>query len=144
MSSKFNNTKALQKPPKICAVGPEGWRWFDYVFLVYPLQAYVSWHDPFSPFDHSIAGTTILEPAPPSNLHFGAVTGGDYSVEVDLIYIPATEQFSLILQLLLSGSVIDDRSHFWTEPLPVLPWSFGLFTWHNPPSPVRVQCKINT
>lgn len=142
MGSKFNKNQTLQPTPKVCAKGPEGWRWFDYVFLVYPLQGYVYWHDPFSPLDATISGTAILDPNPPLNLHFGIVEGSTHNIEVDLIYIPATQQFSLILQLTLGGVVVDSRSHFWTEEPPLIPWDSGLIIWSNPPHPVYVECRI--
>lgn len=142
MSSKFNNNKGLQPTPKICKKGPEGWKWFDFVFLVFPLQAYVYWHDPFSPTDSSISGTTIINPEPPVNLHFGIVEGDPHKIEVDLIYLPATQQFSLILQLTLYGLVIDSRSAFWSEAPPAIPWQSKLFIWNSPPSPVYVEARI--
>jgi len=142
MSTKFNNSKNLQPTPKICRKGPDGWKWEDYVFNVYALQAYALWHDPFTPLDASVAGVTILDAYPLQFLHFGIVTGERHTIEIDLLYYPAIEEFTLTLQLCYHGSPIDSVSKTWNEPAPVIPWHTDLIIWRNPPAPRYVECKI--
>lgn len=142
MSSRFNNNQLLQPTPKICHEGPEGWKYYDFAFPVYPLQAYALWTDPFSPLDASISGTTILDPFSASDLHFGTITGDPNSLEIDLIYDLLNNEFSLIIQLMHGTTTLDAVAKTWDEPLPIIPWQAGLFVWDDPTTSFYVECKI--
>lgn len=142
MSSRFNKNQALQPTPKICHKGPGGWKYYDFVFPVYPLQAYAYWTDPYTPLDASIAGQTILDPYPASNLHFGVITGDPNHLEIDLIYIPAIEEFTLTIQLMEGTTTLDSVQKIWNEPLPIIPWQTHLITWDPPYQSYYVECRI--
>ena len=142
MSSRFNKNQVLQPTPKICHKGPEGWKYYDFAFPVYPLQAYAIWTDPFTPLDASISGTTILNPLSTSNLHAGIISGDPNSIEIDLIYDLLNNEFSLVIQLMLGTTILDAVAKTWNEPPPFLPWTAGLFVWNDPATSFYVECKI--
>jgi len=142
MNTRFNNNQGLQATPKICRKGPEGWKYFDFFFPDYPLQAFASWQDPFTPLDATISGTAILDPFPASDLHFGIIQGDPNHLELDLIYNAAMQSFSLVIQLMLGATILDSVSAAWSEPSPVVPWKSEYFTWKPPAKSYLVECKI--
>lgn len=142
MSTKFNNAQKLQKTPKVCKKPPLALPPSLESFYGYPLQAYASWTNPFSPLDGSIAGLVALKPNPPGNLHFGRIQGDPHSLEIDLSWDPNQLEFLLVLTLLLGMTVIDSRSRTFSNPTPELPFAAGMFTWTNDGTTVYADCKI--
>lgn len=142
MSTKWNNAQNLQKTPKVCKKAPLALPPSLESFFGYPLQAYASWTDPFTPLDGSVAGMVVLKPFPLSKLHFGRIQGSPHSLEVDLIWDPDPMTFSLTLTLLLDMTVLDSRSRTFSHPEPVHPFAAGMFTWSDDGSNVTADCKI--
>jgi len=142
MSTKWNNSQNLQPTPKVCKKGPDSFPVGTFDFANYPLQAYASWVDPFSPLDAMISGQTILDPNPVLYLHFGTIEGDPNYLEIDLIWNPITEQFGLVVQLLLGLAVIDSVQVNFSEPRPGIPFETELFLFEDPAHTRRVQCKI--
>lgn len=142
MSTKWNNAQNLQKTPKVCKKPPVILPPSLESFFGYPLQAYASWTNPFSPLDAAIAGMVKLTPFPLTNLHFGRIQGSQHALEIDLIYDPTTQSFTLILSLLIDVEVLDSRSRTFSGPEPVHPFAAGMFTWTDDGTPVYADCKI--
>lgn len=142
MSSKWNKGQSLQPPPKICRKQPEGWKYTDFLFPVYPLQAYVYWVDPHSPLDGSVAGQTTLDPFEVWEIHYGVIEGDPHRIEIDLIYTEATGWFSLVIQLYQGTFQLGSVEKHWQEPPPDIPWETRLFVWDDPASSFYVECRI--
>jgi len=142
VSTKFNNQQRLQPTPAVCKKGPDSFPPGTFDFKQYPLQAYVDWRDPYSPVDAHVLGQTYLRPEPLVNLHFGTVHGDPNYVEIDLIWYPATENFGLVLQMLIAGMVIDSVSAVFTDPPPQIPFQTNMFHWRDPAFSREVYCKI--
>ncbi len=142
MSSKFNSRQNLQGTPKVCKKGPTTFPVGTFDFAKYPLQAFASWHDPFSPLDGAISGQTELTPFPGLDLHFGTIEGNPNYLEIDLIWNPLTNEFGLVVQLLLGLAVLDSVQVNFAEPQPGIPFETELFLFEDPTHSRRVQCKI--
>lgn len=142
MSTKWNNGQRLQKTPKVCKKPPLALPPTLETFFGYPLQAYASWSNPFSPTDASIAGMVVLKAFPLSKLHFGKIAGDPHSLEIDLLYDPDSTTFFLTLSLIKGETVVDQRFRQWQNDLPVVPFAAGLFTWNNDGTTVHADCKV--
>ncbi len=143
MSTKFNNAQNLQPTPKICAKGPEGWRYDAFNFHTYPLQSFVSWYQPITPWHCQISGIVHLVATPTFNVH-GGVIGNYYSnLEVDLVWWPAAQNFTLTVQFFKQTVLFGAASWTFDDPQPGNPFETELFIRLRPdPSPARVECKV--
>lgn len=142
MSSKFSGNTPLQKNFKVCKIPVANEELNRANFADYPLQAFASWRDPFSPLDAMISGYTVLRAIPELNLHAGRIEGTQHAIELDLICNPDTLRFTYIITLLLGNTVLEDRMLYFDEPQPQLPFSAGLFTFEETGSSATVKSKI--
>lgn len=142
MSTKWNNNQRLQKTPKVCKKPPDPLPLPAQAFQRYPLQAFASWKDPFSPLDALITGNVLLAAQPSINFHAGIIRGSTHSLELDLEWRPVAKEFVYRISLLLGAIVLDDRTVIFTHPIDELPFVAGMFTWEHDGSTAVVRSKI--
>ena len=142
MSSKFNKGQKTQKTPKVCKIPPIPFPPSTQEFEQYPLQAFASWKNPFSPLDTEISGYADLAADATSHIHFGTIKGDPHSLELDLIYDPVTKIFTYTVTLLEGPTVIDDRVITFADPAALLPYEAGMITWDKDGTTDTVRSKI--
>lgn len=142
MSSKYSGNTHLQKNFKVCKIPVADESLNKANFRDYPLQAFASWKNEFSPLLGKIAGFTVLRAFPEENLHFGRIEGTHNALELDLIYNPDTLIFTYIVTLLAGSEVEDIRTVIFTAPQAALPFVAGLFSFGDSSDNTTVTSKI--
>lgn len=141
-SSRFSGPLNTQTKPRVCRAPPQPPSTMPDVWFQWVLQARAVWNEPGTPGEIIITGRTDLLPDPATTSWNGQIEGENHTVDVDLTYEPATDDYSVVLTLLSNGSVIGQRELTSIKANRFHQFDTHLLTFPNPPAGGIIEARL--